>query len=348
MTESLDMYGRGVSFGKDVGWLQSGISLARAEAKEELEVSARHFEAEVATLSAESIVLKGKIAVLGERRQSQLKARSALEEDRLRASADFSVFKGVFYSITAVLLILADISVLGRVAAEFLGHDWRGGGRTFSQVLFSQPWVALRSFPDLFWLTIAVLLSGFFLKVWRDSWSSWDAEKGAWRRGGKADFILFSVLGAFALSSIVFMASARFTIDLSSSGEQSASSSFARLVAFALGLGLPLASAGFFIKGYDALSKRANLGALTIRCSRMDGEYWGLVKSAEENDLQIIWKKEEISRLRSSDTQRERAAAAEARFIEGYRVGLVSALAPDGRGVAALVRGRVLGRVLVP
>jgi len=287
---------------------------------------------------------------LAELREARGEARSVyrgLESHRNEAPSEYSVTKGLLYVALAILLILADISVLGRVAADFLGYDWRIDGRTFSQWVFFDYKGALARFPDLFWLTLAVLVSGFFLKVWRDSWSLWDRSKNAWRGMGKWDFVMFLLMTFLAVASFGLMASARLEVGLGEGSDGEELSAWARWVSFVLGLALPLVSTGFFIKGYDAISRRVLLFRLHWRFQWLEWRFRRLVRKRTElegtlGEIRSTLQEAEDSAYRESVQRRVLA-----RGVHGYLEGLRGLLDPGSAGVTRRIRPVLLARALL-
>jgi len=178
----------------------------------------------------------------------------ALDEERNLVPSGFSVVKGLFYLALSLLLILADFGLLGQVTARFLGYPWYSNGVSFVSLLFTQPLSAIGRFPDLFFLVLSVLLLGFFLKVWQDVE---DSNLEGWR--GLRERIVFSTLLVCSLLSIILMSAARLGMRFGDTTAYEGNPHFPGIVTFVLGFTLPLVSAGFFARGYDALEKRYQL-----------------------------------------------------------------------------------------
>jgi len=261
--------------------------------------------------------------------------------DREKATSDYSLVKGVFYLIMAVLLVFADLAIIGKVSAIFLGYTWRSqSGVKFSDIFFDPVGVFVE-FPDLLWLTLSILLMGFFMKVWRDSWFAYDKEEGRWRWPGKFDFLIFTVLLLLALSSLVAMAGTRLAVSLGDSNGW-----YAKFVMFILGLSLPLVSAGFFMKGYDALAKRWELWRLS----------WVEKRAFKRKEAELV----KLGALRKQRADMERrllniadsgyrecsVIQARERYRRGFGEGLGETLGTEG-GLVPRLRGLVIQRNLL-
>ena len=306
----------GRRYGVSLGDYGAGLMELDAVAQAQADVNLRRHREEsartaAALMKAQAVCLeiKDRLDLLAENRKSAARRR----ED---SPAQFSLVKGLLYLSLAILLILADISILGQVIARFLGYNWRSSsGKTFAQLIFTDAPRAFHEFPDLFCLTIAILLIGFFTKVWRDSYLT--TLGASPRRIDRAEFWLYSGMLLLALSAVIAMAMARLTMDVG--GSQGWPT---RIVSTLLGLALPLVGAGFFLKGYDSLAERWELWRLSIQgifYSVMDWHWRGRLEhlnsvrgSRAEREAEILAAQaNEIAALRSA-------------FSQGYRDGIAA------------------------
>lgn len=198
--------------------------------------------------------LRGRLSSLNE-------VMRRIEARREAAPAEFSWVKGLLYMSISVLLIFADVAILGQVIAQFLGYPWYDPDvdQTFAQLVFTVPEQAFRSFPDLFFLTLALLLIGFFVKIWKDWYAiRFDGDRQL-RKIDRLKFLLYTILAVLAFVSVGIMAAARLTVNLGNTSDM-----LARTASAILGLALPMVSAGFFLEGYDCLAARGLLWRLSL------------------------------------------------------------------------------------
>jgi hypothetical protein len=310
----IDGHQLGRQYGSSLGDYALGLQEVEAAAQEKADEALRQQREELARsraalTKAESVCgdIKERLDLLAENRRIAAKRRE-------ESPAQYSLVKGLLYLGLSILLILADISILGQVIARFLGYTWRSqSGQTFAHLIFTDVPKAFRDFPDLFCLTIAILLIGFFIKVWRDSYLTILGDSP--RRIDKAEFWLYSCMLLLALIAVIAMAAARLTLDVG--GSQGWPT---RIVSTILGLALPVVGAGFFLKGYDSLAERWELWRLSVqqivysllnwrwqsRVSRL--KY--LVPPDHEVETEMI-KDIEVAALRSA-------------FSQGYKEGVVA------------------------
>jgi len=182
-------YERGKSAGAVLGDIEKEVSALQEVVTGEVEGKRRVAQLMVECQKADYAALESELDGLDDDLKRAKEEHNRSERERRQATSLFSVPKGVLYLLLAILLLLADVSLLGQVAAEFFNYDWRtrvgGGYQTFSELLFTDPVGAFREFPDLLWLTLAILLMSLFAKLWRDAWDLYDLNEQRWRRFGK-------------------------------------------------------------------------------------------------------------------------------------------------------------------
>jgi hypothetical protein len=328
----------GRSYGGKLGDFATGLKEVEAWVSREISGSLNSARGEIARLEADLESLKLAQEEVGSRRTMLTGNWQAIVTRREGVPAQFSLVRGLIYISLSFLLILADISILGQVIARFLGYNWRNQqGLTFAQLILSSPLRAFREFPDLLCLTLALLLMGLFVKVWRDSYLNTLSENP--RRIDRAEFRLYSSLLCMAALAIIMMAAARLTLDVGSS-----QGTFTRIVSAFLGLALPFVGAGFFIKGYDSLAERFELWRLSyqrIIYYLANRRYQRQVKRTEgqleaKNSLE-----KELSSQEYCDAEFNLVRGA---FSQGYREGLGYLF--SGVGLAERVRPVLVARIL--
>lgn len=289
----------------------------------------------ISKLSDEVRILEAKLASLetsGGRflERSNIVAARRLEEARRRDinPAEFSAVKGILYTALSILLLLADVSILGQVIARFLGYDWRlKDGRTFAQLVFTAPREAFHGFPDLFCLTLAILLMGFFVKVWRDARKS-DSLTGtdtSVRSVDRTDYWIYTILLLLAITAVVAMTATRLTLDVGK-----AKGLLPRLVSTIVGLTLPFVSAGFFLKGYDVLSSRFALWR--VSCADILYSIPAAFIEKKKSRLRAELESRNAIRIKmaSPDHLNSLIARRKAEFVEGYRDGIYRLFSAGG------------------
>jgi hypothetical protein len=198
----------GRSFGQGLEDYQAGLEMVRSGVRADLSRQLysllerqEHGKARLDSLASFERSLRGRLASLNQVKRS-------IEERRETAPAEFSWVKGLLYMSISVLLIFADVAILGQVIAQFLGYPWYDPNvdQTFAQLVFTMPQQAFRSFPDLFFLTLALLLIGFFVKIWKDWYAiRFDGERQL-RRIDRLKFLLYTILAVLAFVSVGMMA----------------------------------------------------------------------------------------------------------------------------------------------
>ncbi|HEX2252462.1 MAG TPA: hypothetical protein VHQ65_04255 [Thermoanaerobaculia bacterium] len=263
------------------------------------------------------------LASLVDRLRAQ-KRQLDLERDRL--PSEFSLIKGGLYLVLSLALILADISLLGQVSARFLNYSWFSGDVPFSKLIFSDPITALAEFPDLLWLVLSVLLLGFFLKVWRDvDDADPRTELQTPVRRGRRERWIFTFLLICALASVFLMSAARLTMSFEGEAAvtpevvpQATGINFPGFVSFVLGFSLPLVSAGFFVRGYEALEKRYRLFRVSRRLQCNELLYSWLRGRNERLETEIERLHRESQRLSEPGDLEAQIAAHQEDFERGY------------------------------
>lgn len=319
----------GRTLGKGLEDYEGGLeivgSLARSGLNQRKEPLLQESERGAARLDSLHRVEQGFAGRLAAVNQS----RRSVEERREAAPAEFSWVKGLLYMSFSVLLIFADVAILGQVIAQFLGYPWIDPvtGRNFAQLVFAAPQQALRSFPDLFFLTLALLLIGFFVKIWKDWYAIRFEDDRRVRRIDRLKFFLYSVLAVLALVSVGIMASARLTIDL---GETKGLLS--RTAATILGLALPLVSAGFFLEGYDCLAARGLLWRLTLMgwVYRLP-VYW-IGSRRRRAEAELATPKRSLEGIEDPEHVEKAMRDAVLAYSRGYQEGVKDLLAEGGSG----------------
>lgn len=319
----------GYSLGEGLESYQEGLVLTVNQVKGELAMEKTRLKEEIERLSAgrDSLLrversLQGRLVLANQ-------PRLRVEQRREAASAEFSLVKGTLYIGISALLIFADISILGQVFAQLLGYPWVHPvtRRTFTQQLFTDPSQALKDFPDLLYLTVSLLLIGFFIKIWKDWYAIRFDNERSLRRSDHLKFILYSMLLMMSVVSVVLMASARLTFDM---GE--ASGNLSRAASAFLGLTLPFVSAGFFMEGYDCLASRGLLWRLSLMAwlYRAPLFLWAARRRRADAALKVCALA--LEQLESDEHRQKLLGAREVAYAHGYREGVKSLLASPGPG----------------
>lgn len=336
----------GRTMGQGLESQEAGLEMIRRSIQADLNLKKDPFLREHGRGAARLGTLRRIEAGLAGRLASVNQSRSGVEARRDAAPAEFSWVKGLLYMGISILLIFADVAILGQVIAQFLGYPWYDPDtdRTFAQLVFTVPSQALRSFPDLFFLTLALLLIGFFVKIWKDWYAiRFDEERGL-RRTDKLKFVLYTVLVLLALLSVGLMAGARFTIDLGST-----SGTLTRAASALLGLALPLVSAGFFLEGYDCLAARGLLWRLSFV-----GWFYRVLSYWTESrrrrvEAELEAPRRAIEELDSSEHRAKATQEALLAFSRGYTEGVKQLLAEGAAGsLYERLRPIAVRRLLVP
>ena len=231
--------------------------------------------------------------------------------------ADYSIVKGVIYTLIAIVCLLADATLLLEVAGQFSHANLSSQGADGKLVsVYSLIWtgnwrLALSDYWQLFCLTVAVVLTGMFLKVWRDVLED--------RGRSKRDIWLFNLVLAFAGVILLAMAVARATVPV---GGQHGALGVGSWVSAVLGLTLPVVSAGFFIKGYEAFARRYRLLRTSCHARAFDLAHWVVQKLATKHSARIRDLESKETALRAEDHFRKMVHQAIAEFDSGYDEGI--------------------------
>jgi len=164
-------------------------------------------------------------------------------------------------------------------------------------------------------LTIAILLIGFFIKVWRDSYLTILGDSP--RRIDRAEFWLYSAMLLLSLVAVIAMAAARLTLDVG--GSQGWPT---RIVSTILGLALPVVGAGFFLKGYDSLAERWELWRLSIQQIVYSLLIWRWQSRA--NRLKTLVDSLERHVAEAPAMKTIEIAALQSAFSQGYKEGIIA------------------------
>lgn len=323
----------GLSYGTAIDDYQQGLQLIETSAREQIENETADLQRQVGTLSSASQLNEASADDLHQRVVATREAAAALRTHWRTRQSDFSVVKGSFYLIMWLILIFADISILGQFIARFLNYDWFDPliQQTFIQVLFSNPVVAVALFPDLFWLIASVLLMGLFIKVWLDHYFLGPASPNPHAERLPTltmppismRFIIDTTFLALTILSILVIGSARVTVPL-----PKAPGPYPSFVSALLGVCLPLISAGFFIAGYEILARRFalwRLERLEIKTTRRTDQ---ARREANETRTQLLALVAKRDRVASGDYQKQTLLSARAEFDKGYLEGLTQLLTP--------------------
>ena len=329
----------GRQYGLTLGDYALGLREVEAAAQQAVDGRLNSIRAELVPLQTSLEKARLVHAKLAERHNLLAERRRSLGKRREGSTAQFSLLKGILYISLSVLLILADLSILGQVIARFLGYPWRTqGGGTFARLVFTDAARAFREFPDLFCLTAAILLIGFFIKVWRDSYLTILSDQP--RRIDRAEFWIYSGLLVLAFLAVVAMATARLSLDLGNSQGWAT-----RGVSALLGLALPLVSAGFFLKGYDAIAERLELWRLAVQEAVYSLLTWAWRGRVKRLELLTSGKEEAENEIKSLPLPEREADALRSAYSLGYREGLVDLFSAQG-GLSERVRPLIVTRLL--
>jgi hypothetical protein len=252
-----------------------------------------------------------------------------------------------------MLLIGADISILGQVVARFLKYDWFNSqtGRSFPQTLFSNPVKAFYLFPDLFCLILGVLMAGFFLKVW------YEAVEEVWGRPKEEVSLarfrlwLYSIIFLLSIAIILAMAYARLIVPVGNftgaTTGQPAGPLAPRVISAVLGLSLPLVGAGFFLRGWSLLAPRANLWRLSLREWQYDRRRNGLSLALSNESSALGTLRAELGTMEEEESKAISAAHQE--FSLGYREGIARLFTRlPGQSIQERVRPIAIRTMLIP
>lgn len=249
-----------------------------------------------------------------------------LEQLRRDQPSDFAMVKGILYLVLSVLLVAADVSILGQVLARLLDYDWRipGVSYTFGTLFFKAPLQAFQEFPDLFCLTLSVLVIGLFIKVWLDTLEIRLKEGRGANRFLKVKTYLFTLFFLFSVVTVISLASARLIIPIGT-----IPGVYPQVVAFILGLSLPFVSAGFFVRGYEVVSLRWELWQTTRKSKRLQSRRRRYQKKLEGLRETLLSVNSAAQGLEQEEHRQEVLAALRAAFSSGYQEGVKRLLQPD-------------------
>ncbi len=260
-----------------------------------------------------------------------LTVKNDLEQLKKDNPAEFSLFRGIFYSILCILLILGDIAILGAVIAQFLNQSWRAaiGNKTFGNLIYTNPIKAFTEFPDLFSLTLSILMMGFFLKIFLDSLNARKIMKEKGKTNYKLLFGIITTIFILSFIAVLVMAIARLTVPIGSGANREAEL-FQRITSMILGLALPYVSAGYFIKAIDKFSNifrllKLNIQEifLTFRINRYESSILAITQQINSDQ---IFK----SKISSDDYKKKLLSERVDEFIQGYDEGVIKLLTPEG------------------
>lgn len=265
----------------------------------------------------------------------------ALVERREDQPGAFSLVKGSLYLLFSIILLAGDMVLLMEVASTYFNLDVirAEDAKSYMDLLFEGDVVGLlQSFGELVALTLAVLLCGMFLKVWRDSLRS-DTPTGR-----RLEKILFGTLLVLALLAVLGMSFARWEVD-PSAGPAGGLTRLAQGVSFLLGLALPLVSAGFFIKGYEAFELRYQL--LRAHCAQSWHGARAAIASRRVRDAQQHLDRLDYDDgpLNTSDSLDDQISNARSEYQRGYQEGLRALMVSGGllERLKPVAIGRVTG-----
>lgn len=240
-----------------------------------------------------------------------------------RAPQEFDHRKGAVYILLASLLIFADLALLGRSFAAFLGTDWRSSttGYNFIQTLFGRPWRILIDFPDLFSLTLGILVLGVFMKVWRDVYLHTPVDDHR-RAMHLWDTRAATALLALSVITIASSAAGRLFVDLGTTPVLGA-----RWVSAIIGFSLPLISGGFYIVGYDLRFNRRRLAEAEEHVEETEA----VQKHHDDRLTRLRVRLERLKEIRTKVAdpayQASRVQLRVAEYTEGYLEGVSQLLA---------------------
>lgn len=247
----MSFHDRGRADGESLAELASGIAAVESEVRRAFHELTEQVQTGRKIVERELAAAREREAAHREREEVWRKRTEDLVERREQSPGGFSLVKGTLYIVFSIALLFGDMVLLMEVASIYFALDViLDDGTTYMDLLFSGDFLRLlQSFGGLVGLTIAVLLCGMFLKIWRDI--GHPDPQIAKRR----ERILFSMLLVLALLGVVGMSVARLQVN-PAAAQSTGLSLLAQVVSAVLGLALPLVSAGFFIKGYDAWESR--------------------------------------------------------------------------------------------
>ncbi|MGA2623841.1 MAG: hypothetical protein ABSF91_08320 [Bacteroidota bacterium] len=318
---------------RELGYLQGKILADTAKDSKEIEQQVlenlseekRKHHQKLASLKVRLEFLD-KAIHLTDQRIAQLRQEiERLWKDRMTNPAQYALLKGLFYLLLAVLMILADVPVLGRAAQHFIPDiPWRDEeGTPFTQILFSNPANAWRSFPDLLLLVLAILCLGLFTKPWLDSVTAIDSQAQK-TRTERVLFVIISILFVLSVLTVGAMAYVRY--------DQAGDDRVRGVVTALMGFALPFISAGFFMKAYPILANRLNHLSFSVR-ARI--QTWWLEYRGKKREKLYMEIEEHDQILRERDLPAYASnliALSQAEYADGYADGFSELLRKtDGR-----------------
>jgi hypothetical protein len=185
-----------------------------------------------------------------------------IRNERDNSPVDFSLIKGSLYVLLSVLVLVADMAILGEVFGAVLNAEFYFENKSFVTLLLTDPGQAFKLSPALLVLMIAVLVMGMALKLARDHFGSVRASSGPLRRLENLVVIAF-VLASVLVVAIVALVRYQTPLAQGSAPDPTATvgatNEVIQILSAALGLFLPFISAVYFIKGYEQIANRLRL-----------------------------------------------------------------------------------------
>ena len=323
--------------GEMLGAYGESLQLAGLIAEEDLARELLQRKAERTAVERQAADLSARRNEAAVRRDELLGLVTELDRRRWTSPQEFSLTRGTIFLFLAVLLILADLSIIGQVAARFLGYEWfTKGGKSFSKTLFTSPLEAYRNFPDLLFLSLALLLIGFFAKAFLDALVSWRTREPGERRGQLPYLVLYALAIMFSVLTLFYMARVRNAVSPVGTGQASTASvqassnpqdeQFKRHVWVLLGISLPVVATAFFVKGFECMARRARLGMVRIEAQRAAARTRTLARRERDLTARLESLKDEAAALTDGPLRNGYLARRRFEFTEGYRSGLVGTL----------------------
>lgn len=314
---------RGRQYGESLMSYHGGLSLIDSTIEEQCRGALNSANSRLEQLNSEISQLQRRGSLADKRQEICVKLESKINEERINKPANFAAIKGIIYLSLSFLLILADVSILGQVLARLLNYEWRSKieqGESFAKLFFTKPVAAFHEFPDLFCLTISILVIGVFIKVWLDSYSTIENERGETSKYFRVSHLLYSIFFILSVLAVSSMALARWSIEIG--GHEGGW--VTQFVATILGFSLPFVSAGFFIRGYEVTAKRVELWSSKRQVDKASAAVEKIYDKLEKRKAQKAVLENQLSG--SDKSFRSILLAHKLAYGAGYTEGLLSLL----------------------
>jgi hypothetical protein len=262
-----------------------------------------------------------------------------LRTDRLQNPEQFSAMRGLMFLTVGVLAIAGDITFLGGVLATLVGAPLRDPASqlTFARMAFRDPFEALARFPEIFVLTVSVLMTGFCLKLWHDAHRRHHHGRGS----DKPWYWAVTAVSGLGVLMLIIVAAVRMWQPLEVSD-----SIAARAASTILGLVLPVFGTMCMMTAMDKFANLTRVAWHTAWRGLADYQLEPAVRAYANARQQLVQAQQRAAMVQSASYVKQAVAQAETEFNVGYAEGLARALASGQPGsIYALIRKAALGRM---